>query len=494
MPNFIFKKKEISLLLVYSMLNEKLYTEFVKSTSLNLTGGQDEALKKIAKFITNTEEGIFVLKGYAGTGKTTIISILTNVLNRYGMPVVLLAPTGRAAKVISDISGKPAFTIHKYIYRKNTSKGYEGKFGLNFNRLKNALFIVDEASMINIKNSGEKNIFGSGSLLSDLIEFVFNDNGNKLLLVGDNAQLPPVGDEYAYALSEDYLKGFGYGTNSFELTEVTRQALDSGIINNATNVRNVITGTTDNIKLQTATDVIVPDKSEIWELIENAYDKYGKEETVIITVSNKAANQYNATIRRRIFDYDEEITDGDILMVVKNNYLWTEGINEIPFIANGDFIRLNRIYDFEEKYGFRFADVSISLLYYPDIELDVKLILDTLYAPSPSLGYEDKMEFYNLLMEEIKEEKGRRISKRKIYDLIMENPYFNALEVKFAYAVTCHKAQGGQWDTVFVDRGHFNFVPHDSAYYRWLYTALTRAKERVYLINFDKDINGNEGF
>ena len=471
------------------MISEKLHNEFLKQSNLNLTPGQKEAFGKISKFISGSGESIFVLKGYAGTGKTTILSIMIKVLAHYGIQTILLAPTGRSAKVLSDTAGKAAYTIHKYIYRKNTSKGYEGHFSLNFNRLRNAVFIVDEASMINNSRDYEKNIFGSGSLIDDLMEFVFNGYGNKLILTGDTAQLPPVGEQEAFALSESFLERYGHPVTSIELTDITRQSENSGIVKNATLVRNIINNTiSTELKLKPAEDFIKPERSEIWELIESAYSKYGKEETAIITVSNKAANSYNSTIRRRIFDFDEEITQGDILMVVKNNYLWTENIPELPFIANGDFVVINEIYDFEEKYGYRFADVNISPMYYPNIKIDVKLILDTLYSQSPSLGYEEKGKLYKTIEEELRENTAGKISKKKIYQTIMEDPYFNALEVKFAYAVTCHKAQGGQWKIVFVDQGHFNFTEKDTGYYKWLYTAITRAKEKVYLINFNDNM------
>jgi exodeoxyribonuclease-5 len=463
------------------MISNKLYEAFKSAVEFELTAGQDNALKAIAEFILGDEQQIFLLKGYAGTGKTTVVSIISKTLGHYGINTVLLAPTGRAAKVLSGVAGKPAFTIHKHIYRKNTAKGFDGKFSLNFNKNKNTLFVVDEASMISAGSKEDKNIFGSGSLLDDLLEYVFSGTGNKLLFVGDTAQLPPVKEELSPALSEDYLRPYVYEIETVELTDITRQSESSGIIRNATLVRNILSGKRnfESLKLELYADVIYPEPQEVWELIEDSYAGVGKEETAIITVSNKAANAYNATIRRKIFDYDEEITVGDILMIVRNNYLWSPQDAPFPFLANGDFLKVNDIYGFEEKYGFRFADVNISLLYYPDYSLDVKLLLDTIYSNNAALTYDE----HKVLYERVAESYGLK-SKRKTYEKVMEDKYFNALEVKFAYAVTCHKAQGGQWENVFIDQGHFNFSAEGSAYLRWLYTAVTRAKSKLYLVNF----------
>ncbi len=472
------------------MIQEKLYSLFKDASVFELTQSQDAALHSLAEFVATPEESIYILKGYAGTGKTTVISIITSVLSRYGIKTVLLAPTGRAAKVLSGTAKRTAYTIHKYIYRKNTAKGFEGKFTLNFNKLRNTLFIVDEASMINAATKEDKTIFGSGSLLDDLLEFVFNSGGNKLLLVGDNAQLPPVQEERSPALSEDYFRPYGFPVKSFELEDITRQSEDSGIIKNATLIRNILSGkqNTGELKLTLGHDVVLPETGEIWELIEDSYATAGKEETAIITVSNKTANAYNMTIRRKIFDYEDEITQGDILMIVRNNYLWTPPKAPFSFLANGDFLKINEIYGFEEKYGFRFADVNISLLYYPEFSLDVKLLLDTIYANTPALTFDERKKLYESVAAEYNLK-----NKRKTYEKVMEDHYFNALEVKFAYAVTCHKAQGGQWENVFIDQGHFNFTEPDTNYLRWLYTAVTRAKSKLFLTNFaTKYIDTNE--
>ncbi len=472
------------------MIGSKLYDAFKAAAKLDWTTSQEQAFGALSDFILDRGERIFLLKGYAGTGKTTVISIVSSVLEHYGIRTVLLAPTGRAAKVLSVTAGKTAYTIHKYIYRKNTAKGFDGKFSLNFNRQKNTLFIVDEASMINAGSREEQTLFGSGSLLDDLLDFVFNGANNKLLLVGDDAQLPPVREETSPALSEGYIRPYGYPVNTAVLEEVTRQSENSGIIRNATLIRNILTGKQDKkaLKLQLSEDVELPESSEIWERIESSYASAGKEGTAIITVSNKMANAYNQTVRRKIFDYDEEITEGDILMIVRNNYLWTPPKASFSFLANGDFIRINEIYGFEEKYGIRFADVNMALLYYPEFSLDAKLLLDTIYTHHPALDFDERKKLYEqvALSYNLK-------NKRKTYEKVMEDEYFNALEVKFAYAITCHKAQGGQWEQVFIDQGHFNFVEPDKNYLRWLYTAVTRAKEKLYLVNFsDKFLQNDE--
>ena len=468
----------------FFMLKEKLYNEFINSSKIDLTKSQAEALRSLAEFILYQKESFFILKGYAGTGKTTLISIINSVINSFGINTVLLAPTGRASKILSSITHKPAYTIHKYIYRKNTSKGFEGRFTLNFNKLKNTIFIVDEASMINTEKKSENYIFGSGSLLDDFIEFVFNSYENKIIFVGDNAQLPPVQQEKSPALSEDFLSKYGYPVSSFELLDITRQAKKSDIIKNATIIREILTNKRNisELKFEASNEVVLPEPNEVWEYIENSFYNCGKEETAIITVSNKIANAYNSTIRRKIFDYDEEITTGDILMVVRNNYLWTHQNAPFSFLANGDFLKINNIYGFENKYGFKFADVNVSLLYYPEFSFDVKLLLNTIYANSPALTYEERRKLY----EEIASEFNTK-NKKKIYEKLMENEYFNALEVKFAYAFTCHKAQGGQWENVFIDQGHFNFITPDNNYLRWIYTAITRAKNKLYLINFSEN-------
>ena len=448
----------------------------------------------IADFIiSGDDKKIFLLCGYAGTGKTTLVSALVRTMEQLGRKTVLLAPTGRAAKVFSTYSGKSAYTIHKWIYRQKSILD-ASQFSLMENRAVNTLFIVDEASMIS--NAGVSN-FGSGALLDDLVEFVYSGNGCSLLLLGDMAQLPPVGEELSPALSEDYLRSMFLDVTAVELTQVMRQLDGSGILYNATNLREIVCNgdsfSLPKIKLDGFADVCRVQGDELIEAIESSYGDAGMNDTIILCRSNKRANIYNEGIRRRILYREEELNRGDLLMVVKNNYYWREVLGredkslleKLDFIANGDMADVIRVGGVEEMYGFRFADVTLSLVDYEDCEIDVKIMLDTLVSESPSLTKEENERLFNAVWEDYPEIR----SKRKRMEQVRNNPYYNAIQVKYGYAVTCHKAQGGQWRRVFLDQGFVSPEMLGTDYYRWLYTAFTRASEKLYLVNWsDKQV------
>ena len=453
------------------------------------TKEQEISLDMIAQFILSCDDRkVFLLCGYAGTGKTSLVSALVRTMEQLGRNTVLLAPTGRAAKVFSSYSGRAAHTIHKHIYRQKSMLD-NSIFSLMENRAVNTLFIVDEASMVS--NAGVSN-FGSGELLSDLIEFVYSGRGCSLLLLGDTAQLPPVGEELSPALSQAFLRSMFLSVSSMELTQVMRQLDGSGILQNATMLRRVIasgeTAMLPRIKLAGFADICRVRGEELIEAIEGCYSDVGIEETIVLCRSNKRANIYNEGIRRRILYREEELNRGDVLMVVKNNYYWREELGKvdksllekIDFIANGDMAEVVYSGSHEEMYGFRFADVTLSFNDYEDCELDVKIMLGTLTSESPSLTRVESEALFSAVWDDYPEIK----SKRKRMEEVRKNPYYNALQVKYGYAVTCHKAQGGQWKRVFLDQG---FLTPDMAgpdYYRWLYTAFTRATEKLYLVNW----------
>lgn len=422
----------------------------------------------------------FLLKGYAGTGKTTIISTLIKVLKNFGYKSVLLAPTGRAAKVMSGYSEKIALTIHKKIY-KQTADAFSGT--LTFQRQKNyhdnTLFIVDEASMIT-----DDADFGSRSLLADLVEFVFENPGNKLMLVGDTAQLPPVGKELSPALDGEYLeRTFYMSVFQEELKEVMRQDEQSGILFNATQLRSQLGAGAADIHITTRSfrDVFKMTGEKLEEGLRYAYDKYGTENSIILTRSNKSAVQYNEYIRRVINFSEDELDAGDRLMVVRNNYNILDEDSPAGFIANGDFVELLKIRKTEEIHGFRFADVTLRLTdYEKQPEFDAKIFLDTLHSPSASMSAEDNKKLY----ESVQQDYFYIKSKKDRVEALRKDPYLNALQVKFAYALTCHKAQGGQWSAVFIDQGYLPEEQINTEFIRWLYTAITRATDEVFLMNF----------
>ena len=446
-------------------------------------------MEELSDFILSGDDRkAFLLCGYAGTGKTSLISALVRTMEQLERKTVLLAPTGRAAKVFSSYSGQSAHTIHKCIYRQKSIMD-SSVFTLSENRMRNALFIVDEASMI----SNESNAMtGAGGLLDDLIEFVYSGCGCSLLLLGDTAQLPPVGEWQSPALTESYLRSMFLNVKSVELKQVMRQLNDSGILFNATMLREKIenedTYCLPKVELKGFPDICSVHGDELIESIETCYDRTGVEETIILCRSNKRANVYNEGIRRRILYREEELSRGDMLMIVKNNYYWREVLGredkalleKLDFIANGDMAQIVRVHGVEEMYGFRFADVTLSMIDYEDCEIDVKIMLNTLTSESPSLTREENERLFNAVWEDYPEIR----SKRKRMEEIRKNPYYNALQVKYGYAVTCHKAQGGEWKRVFVDQGYVGEDMINPDYYRWLYTAFTRASEKLYLVNW----------
>ena len=466
------------------MLNMKVLLEqhFGKTP----TAQQQEVFGLLQQFLSakNGDE-CFLLKGYAGTGKTTLISALVKVLPKAGLRSVLLAPTGRAAKVISSYSGKKAFTIHKRIYRKKEASSPDMNFVLAENLSENTLFIVDEASMISDQSSD----FSRQSLLEDLISYVYNTKNCRLILVGDTAQLPPVGSADSPALDQKILKdNFLLDVFTYELTDVVRQESKSGILFNATNVRDLIR-TEKNVfpkfVVNGFPDTFRMTGEKLIEGLDYAYNKFGMDNTLVICRSNKNANLYNQNIRNRILYREEELSAGDFIMVVRNNYFWLPpDENNAGFIANGDIGKIRKVRTVQEEYGFRFAEIVLELLDYPNAEpLHCKVMLDTLYTESPNLPAADSKRLYDTVMEDYSDLQNKRLKHLEI----KKNPYFNALQIKFAFAVTCHKAQGGQWDAVFIDQGYLTEEMLNIEFLRWLYTGLTRATKELFLVNFSDE-------
>ena len=454
--------------------------------SVEATFNQKKIIEKLSEWIAGDDfERIFLLNGYAGTGKTTIIAAFVAALNDLGIKTILLAPTGRAAKVLSHYAQKDAFTIHKKIYRERTTGEYESKFSLDYNKDKNVVYIVDEASMLSKSASSDDTLFGSGDLLDDLIRYVRSGKECRLMLVGDDAQLPPVGNDYSPALDPAELLPYG-DVEYTTMNEVVRQSESSGILFNATMLRCMLENRLYEIPRfdMLYTDFRSVEGGELLEALEECYSRYGRDETIVITRSNKRANRYNEGIRRYNLAAEEEIESGDMLMVVKNNYFYAEQDEHSPmsFVANGDVVRLKRIRRFEDFYGFRFIDAVVEFTDYDDYTMEAKVMLDTLASESPSLTRDESRRLFYEVEKDYEDIKA----KAKRYRAIRENAHFNALQVKFAYAVTCHKAQGGQWKAVFVDRCLFGDEEMSKDMMRWLYTAITRATERVYLVNFDE--------
>ena len=470
------------------MNSSEFYTLVKHKFPFEPTLKQDIVLQQLSEFILNgASDALYVLKGYAGTGKTTIIGTIVSNLWEAKKSAVLMAPTGRAAKVISNYSGKEAFTIHKKIYFPRKEKGGGVKFVLQTNKHKKTVFIVDEASMIP-DTPGDSKLFENGSLLDDLIEYVYSGHQCKLLLIGDTAQLPPVKLDLSPALNENLLAlNYNKEVTRMELDEVVRQEEGSGILFNATILREALSNSYfDSFKfnLEGFKDIIrLVDGYDIMDAINDAYSTLGNEETAIIVRSNKRANLYNQQIRSRILFNEHELTAGDYLMVVKNNYFWIKPTSEAGFIANGDIIEVLEIFHIKELYGFRFAEVNVRMVDYPKMRtFETVLMLDTISVEAPSLAYEDSNRLYQEVMKDYEDE----TSKYRKFLKVKNNIFFNALQVKFSYAITCHKSQGGQWNTVFVEQP---YLPNgiDKDYLRWLYTAVTRAKEKLYLIGFKDD-------
>lgn len=467
------------------MLNTYIAGQIYAKISFDATVSQKKVVENLSEYLSSPDySSIFILNGYAGTGKTTLIAALVQVLRAMNIPCVLLAPTGRAAKVLAQYSGTEAHTIHKRIYRQRTNADYESKYSLDINREKGCVFIVDETSMLS-DSTPDGQIFGSGSLLEDLITYVRSGRQCRLILVGDDAQLPPVGADRSPALDATAMRSYGEVVYS-SMTDVVRQDAASGILRNATALRQMLERGEVEVP---HIDLNYPDiesigGGEFLECLEDAYARYGRDETIVITRSNKRANRFNEGIRRYILSAEEQIESGDRLMVVKNNYYYTERMEKSPmsFIANGDIALLKRIRRFEDFYGFHFADAILSFGDYGDTEIECKILLDTLSSESPSLTREQSRQ----LFDEVEKDYMDTASRLKRFRQIRENPHYNALQVKFAYAVTCHKAQGGQWRAVFVDRCLFGDEPMTRDMLRWLYTAVTRATEKLYLVNFDE--------
>jgi len=447
-----------------------------------LTPSQERLVGTLAQFTLHSEEDtILLITGYAGTGKTTILSAFVEMLDEVKIKSVLLAPTGRAAKVFASYSGHQAFTIHKKIYRQKSSKDGMGKFVLDKNLHTRTIFIVDEASMISNQRQ-EAAIFGSGYLLDDLIEYVYNGKGCKLILAGDTAQLPPVGMDISPALSVQNLGRYSENIITEMLPDVVRQKKESGILANATRIRERIDKNDYSLPLFSTKDyddVFRISGTDLIEILDGSYNTSGLNETIVINRSNKRANNYNDGIRQSILCREEELVPGDMLMVVKNNYFWLKEELNVEFIANGDIIEVKQIHKHLEMYGYRFADCTIRLIDY-DIEITALLLLDVLHEETPALNNEKSRELFYSVCEDYEKIKP----KRKQYEMVRNNEFFNAIQVKYAYAITCHKSQGGQWKSIFVDQGYMSKERVDREYLRWLYTALTRATERVYLVNF----------
>ena len=466
------------------MLRNFISERLLENLDFQPTLGQEDLIRELGYFLASEDASeIMLVKGYAGTGKTTLVKSLVKTLSALKQKSVLLAPTGRAAKVLTAYSGHPAWTIHKKIYRQKSGKDGLGEFVLDRNLHKNTCFIVDEASMIGDRSP--ETFFGSGDLLRDLVDYVEAGSQCSLVLVGDTAQLPPVGLDMSPALNRERLEGFGYRVREIELTDVVRQAEDSGILHNATSIRNLITdGLVDypRFNFDEFPDITMISGAELLETISSSYDRYGTSDTIVVTRSNKRANKFNAGIRNQILWREEQVSPGDLLMVVKNNYFWKDEEKRVDFIANGDIIRVEKVLSTEEVHGHKFAIILITLPDYQDIEMEVKVLLDVIDLETPSLSYDQQKTLYLSVAEDYPNESSRR----KVSEKISTDPYYNALQVKFAYAVTCHKAQGGQWKSVFLDQGYFTDEMLSLDYLRWLYTAFTRASEKLYLVNFAK--------
>ncbi len=433
---------------------------------------QERLLRAVSVFLASDDGDILVVNGYAGTGKTTAMAAVVAGLAQLQIPSVLLAPTGRAAKVLSQYAGHPASTIHKHIYRqKSLSAEGVGAFTLTFNKARSTLFIVDEVSLIGLSDG-----FGTGNLLEDLVTFVRAGTDCRLILMGDAAQLPPVGLDASPALSPSFMNGFG-GVSYVELTTVVRQAADSGILTNATSLRQLLPYAGEAVRLSVFPDVRRISGGELLEALSDAYGRYGEDEVIVLCRSNKRAGRYNAGIRGSVLYHEERLVRGERLMIVRNHYL--DGMEGTDYIANGDMAKLVWIKHFEERYGLHFADACLAFPDYGDQEVEMKVLLDVLESDSPSLGQEASQALFTGVLADYAD----LPTKKKRYDAVRSDPFFNALQIKYAHAITCHKAQGGQWKCVFIDNPFWQDELQEEDL-KWLYTALTRAVEQVYLVNF----------
>ncbi len=464
---------------------EILYGQFRSRMDYEPTPCQDGLFRDMADFLTSDEGDILVVNGYAGTGKTTALASVIATMGDYRIPCILLAPTGRSAKVLSAYAGRPAYTIHKHIYRQRTvgEDGF-GQFVLGYNKSRDTLFVVDEVSLIGVDNAAGGSSFGTGNLLEDLIKYVRSGVGCRLVLVGDAAQLPPVGLDRSPALSPDYMSVAG-GVRFSTLTTVVRQQRESGILHNATLLRERIAGPAfeelrpADLHLRAFGDVVRISGGELVDALTEAYGRFGEDETIVLARSNKRANRYNAGIRAQVQYKEDRLVHGDKLMIVRNCYHFVDDVEEMPYIANGDMAKLLRISHFEERYGLQFADARLLFPDYGDVEVLAKVCLDTLEAEAPSLTYEQQ----NALYQGVRADYAHLPGKKKQYEAVREDPFYNALQLKYAEAITCHKSQGGQWACVFIDNPFWQDILNLDDL-KWLYTALTRAVEKVYLVNF----------
>ena len=494
------------------MIHDELKYRILQSFGFPPTAEQERALDVFSLFMTDrSDHVVMILRGSAGTGKTTLAGAIVKAMVALEQKMILLAPTGRAAKVFSLYAGHPAYTIHRRIYRQKTA-GDLYSFNLNDNLNRDTLFIIDEASMIansvgtvlgEFSRNSPRTVpteFGSGCLLDDLMQFVYNGQNCRMMLIGDKAQLPPVGEEESPALMADVLRGYGMKVYECDLNQVLRQSEESGILWNATRIREISQGdgsfvaqknrppvSLPQIRFQGFADICVVPGDELIESLASSYSRVGLDETIVVTRSNKRANIYNQGIRNQVLDREDELCRGDQLMIVKNNYFWTEGSKEIAFIANGDIAVVQRCRNVHELYGFRFAEVTMQFPDYDNYELTATVILDTLTTEAPALTREQQDNLFNAVMEDYADipKKADRIKKLK------SDRYFNALQIKYAYAVTCHKAQGGQWAHVYLDQGYMTDDMLTPDYIHWLYTAFTRATEKLFLVNWPKTQTDN---
>ncbi|MDO4818837.1 MAG: AAA family ATPase [Prevotella sp.] len=475
------------------MIEQELQRRIVRELGLQPTQEQAEAIAIFARFLhSRNPQSVMVLRGCAGTGKTTLAGAIVRTLDALGQKTCLLAPTGRAAKVFSLFASSQVLTIHRKIYRQRSLDSSAPSFTLNFNKSRHTLFIIDESSMI--ANQGGNDIFGSGRLLNDLLQYVYQEgDGCRLLFMGDGAQLPPVGEAESPALSADALAHYGLEVFECNLSEVLRQSEGSGILYNATRVREHLADfkfTNIQLHLDGFADVQSISGNELIEALSHSYGEVGIDETIVVTRSNKRANVYNEGIRRCILDRNEDrLTGGDILMVVKNNYFWVEQDEDCPmaFIANGDRAVVCRYRNEQTLYGFTFADVTLQFPDYDNYEMTLRLLLDTLSSESPSLTHEESEALYSAVLEDYMMQPDCPKNRRKLFAQVRDDEYFNALQVKFAYAVTCHKAQGGQWSHVYIDQGYITEEMMTEDYIHWLYTAITRATDKLFLVNWPKE-------